>query len=344
MCLRKKQQPGKRAQVIKRAGCLLVCIFLPVLIGATCSDVTAPNRVRIVSYNVKASFGDTERRALLPENIALAVQEIGGAAPDILLLQEIEDADVVPQLVREHLIGSGYRYQAVSTEGALRVGVCSRYPLSGVRFHRMHDSRLPDTRGFLEVAVAVNDMPIYIFLAHLKSKRGGARATEPQRVAVFTSISKRVQEIIAQDIRATVIIAGDLNEEIAPADGGGAGYPTALMEYAGDIDFAPTYPLADKQVHTRAEIVPIEHAERLPLGAANILVSPWDDAEWPGSYYYGDEWQRIDHFLLSPSLFDDQLFDYADFAVAATPVLLDDNGLPAGVFSDHLPIVLELEW
>jgi hypothetical protein len=70
-----------------------------------------------------------------------------------------------------------------------------------------------------------------------------------------------------------------------------------------------------------------------------------------GSYYYRDEWETIDHFLLSSGFFDGLGWEFGECEVVNTPPFTNARGYPnaytprtgAGL-SDHLPLMLSLRF
>ena len=304
----------------------LLLIVPTVLLQLSCGNPKG-TEISIVSYNVKAGFEDTQRTDSLPERISLAMREIKGGTPDILLLQEVENRLVIDELLKYHLIASGYRHRIMSpnSDGILRLSIVSRYPLVSPRFHQVNHYAVPSSRGFLEVGVDIHGLTLYIFHAHLKSKRGGSAETEPQRIATFNAIARRARKLEQNNRRIAFIIAGDLNAQIESAH-----YPTALVPYDADDTQNESVLIAD-----------ITDADDLPTPETLYLITPWSDSSWPGSYYY-NEWEKIDHFLLSRSLFDGHQLEYTAFTAVASDALLNEKGLPSHNFSDHLPILLQL--
>jgi hypothetical protein len=68
-----------------------------------------------------------------------------------------------------------------------------------------------------------------------------------------------------------------------------------------------------------------------------------------GSYYYKDNWETIDHFLLTEQFFDKAGWDFSTCRVLAGEPFTNAKGTPAAYnprsgygLSDHLPLMLEL--
>jgi endonuclease/exonuclease/phosphatase family metal-dependent hydrolase len=82
---------------------------------------------------------------------------------------------------------------------------------------------------------------------------------------------------------------------------------------------------------------------------AVALYSPWGQELQNGSYYYHNEWETIDHFLLSENFFDRSGWDFDSCRVADREPFVNDQGIPAAYnprtgqgLSDHLPLILVL--
>jgi endonuclease/exonuclease/phosphatase family metal-dependent hydrolase len=90
-------------------------------------------------------------------------------------------------------------------------------------------------------------------------------------------------------------------------------------------------------------------ARYFPDGALS-LYSPWAEME-DGSYYYRNNWETIDHFLLSPQLFTGTGWDFENCEVINSPPFTGAKGLPVSYnprtgsgLSDHLPLLLLLKY
>jgi hypothetical protein len=86
-----------------------------------------------------------------------------------------------------------------------------------------------------------------------------------------------------------------------------------------------------------------------PAGVV-ALYSPWAAELQDGSYYYKNEWETIDHFLLSPQLFDGKGWEFEHCTVINYPPFVSARGFPVAYnprtgsgLSDHLPLLLFLK-
>ncbi len=320
-------------------------------------------RTTIVSYNAQNLFDDvddgneykefdpssglwgTDQFIAKAQNIAQAIQMANNDWPEVLLLQEVENRNAVETMARLFMKGSGY-YIVVPDRFGDSIGVValSRLPVVFARAHRVaRDGRF--ARPILEIGVGERESPLYIFVNHWKSKRGGEAETEPARIAAASVVARRIRSILSRDERADIVVAGDLNESITAYYDAGRRYPTALMPIdEPDIDDLDI----DSQRLFISEAIP---TESLVAGRVT-LYSPWADyREDIGSYFYksSERWERIDHMLLSAGLFDRRGLAFEMFYVIDDDTLRYDNGSPrkfiaeyASGYSDHFPIAIEL--
>lgn len=275
------------------------------------------------------------RLASVAEVIRLAVP--GGA--DILLLLEVENGDVAEELAGSFLRGLSYPYRAcTSGEGsAVQVAVLSRVPILSVRSHAFG---LPGSAGQRPVLEAEFGFPdgerLVLFGCHWKSKSGGAEETEPRRIEAARLVRGRIASLAAEGI--PFCVAGDLNEHWDEALRIGGSWPTALVPADSWEPGMAGLPVTSERELTGSA------GEGLPL------YTPWEEeGAGPGSYRYRDLWERIDHVLPGPGLFDGKGVEYAGFGTAAAPPWCDENGYPAAFnmgsgtgYSDHLPLLMRL--
>jgi hypothetical protein len=96
-------------------------------------------------------------------------------------------------------------------------------------------------------------------------------------------------------------------------------------------------------------------ARYFPPGVITIY-SPWfaelrkENNDSSGSYYYKNNWETIDHFLLSPQFFDGIGWDFESARILNFPPFTNARGTPAAYnprtgsgLSDHLPLLLILK-
>jgi len=313
----------------------MLCVFSLFILFCSCAIVPhADHELKIVSYNVRGSFGDVDAYKKKAVTIAFALQTHELDDSDIILFQEIDSSAVVEQLISEELVLSNFRYAVVApmSEHSITQAIISRYPLRNVRFHAISHADVGATRGFLEATAVINDRELVLYNLHLKSKRDGERETEPQRRAVIDALARRMRMQMMHNPLREIIIGGDMNSEIVAVD-----------ESSGFLYALPAYNEGE-----RSHALRIASLTQVPslqdAGDSMVFVSPWGAASWPGSYYFRDEWQQIDHFFLSPTLFDQQGFEYQHFEVAVdeTDPLPDSKFSAGSAESDHLPIVLTI--
>lgn len=357
---RPRPRRGFRVPLGRAAGAAAVVLLLAACTGSA-------RTITVVTYNVENLFDaesdggeyrDFTRHGGWSEALytaklravgrALAAAERGGA--DLVALQEVEHYGAARRLVELELDGLGYRHVVWLPDPHNANGpvVLSKLPVRRVGAlwvgGGLEGGLERPLRPILEVEVALGsdaDAPsLFLFNNHWKSKRGGAAETEVYRRRAAALLAARIEEISAADPAAEILVAGDLNESIDEYERQGRRYATALMpasasEDAGGLRVTGTVPRASG---------PLE------------LFSPWlshdAEAEPPGSYRYGDQWETIDHLLLGPGLFDERGLSYAaggGFAVIHDGLLDGDGaprafyrGPPTGGHSDHLPLRLEL--
>ncbi len=322
---------------------------LAALVGsvlALCASCAAPSQgqkaISVVSYNLMTLFDavdnggeyaefsvakgkyDERRYKSRLSSLARVIKAAVPGGPDILAVQEIENSRVLMDLGRA--LGS-YPYKACADDTAtvLECGILSRYPIVSLRTHRygvMPGSQAP--RLLLEAQLDAGGQELWLLVAHWKSKLEGAEQTEPERVAAASLAASVIQEILAANPLAAVVLAGDLNEN--PDEQSSVSYTTALPNTLGMS--------MDRSVSIAS------------LGTSRpILYSPWADCGG-FSYIHDGTSERIDHLIVSPSLAGaNDGPSLVRFGVAAPDFALDAQGQPIAYrsstgtgFSDHLPL------
>jgi endonuclease/exonuclease/phosphatase family metal-dependent hydrolase len=289
--------------------------------------------------------------------------------PDLLALQEIESArvtaDIASGLAEQ---GYGWTHFSAIPGMSLGVGILSRFPLNEARSHSVYIDGEIAPRPMLEVQAAAKSpsgdliSPLALFVCHWKSKLGGDDVTENTRRASARIILRRLRELAKTDPHLPVIIMGDLNENYDEFYRRSGTAITALLpddpraaEFTGLYGFDEgSQEAADAISQLQQDFIVINKnkppaARYFPNGVI-ALYSPWASELEDGSYYYKNDWETIDHFLLSGQLFNGSGWDFASCEVLNFPPFASAKGLPMAYnprtgsgLSDHLPLLLMLK-
>ena len=336
----------------------------------------APPRLTVASWNLQAFFdgeesGDEyeEYRASASwseakyrsrrERLAEAVDALAAGGPDVLAVQEVENAAVLDSLASGELERFGYRWTAFAREegASLGVGLLSRRPLSRIRAHSAVSWGEAAPRPVLEATVDADGAPLALLVCHWKSKLGGESETEAARRASAGVVSRRLSELAREEIPVAAMALGDLNENHDEFRRRGGSEPTALLPdlpgAATAVAAAGSGEAASAASRLAAPAFIVLSGERPPVArefaGGPACYSPWFDAGRGGSYAYRGSWETIDHALIPATLFDGEGWEYASFRVANSPPFVREGGFPFGYdprtgtgISDHLPVVVEL--
>jgi endonuclease/exonuclease/phosphatase family metal-dependent hydrolase len=206
-------------------------------------------------------------------------------------------------------------------------------------------------RPVLELWLQPEDDPLALFVCHWKSKLGGDDATETLRRASARIILRRIREIHSTRPDVPAVIMGDLNENYDEFYRRGGATLSALLP---DDPDASDFIGAENAGPANWEDFLVLSGEK-PPAALNFdssmpaFYSPWGRELQQGSYYYRNEWETIDHFLLSEQFFDQKGWDFDSCQVLTQEPFVNAGGLPnaynprsGGGLSDHLPLMLVL--
>jgi endonuclease/exonuclease/phosphatase family metal-dependent hydrolase len=326
-------------------------------------------KISIMTWNVQALFDGTEtgneydeyrgtawnreKYAARLNSLAQALDNLD-VVPDILALEEVENAGVLKDLADRMLSDRGYRWTffANNPGNSLGLGVLSRFPFAKKAAHSLgyQDGTIP--RPVLELWVEIEGTPLALFVCHWKSKLGGEDSTGKMRQGAAQIILRRTREIGETHPSIPVLIAGDLNENHNEFYRRGGTGPIALV---------PDDPGAAEAMKSDGTEAPpagflILSKQRPPVPKffppdSIGFYSPWMEVLREGSYWYQNEWETIDHFLLSSGLFDGSGWEFDECEVVNTPPFTNSRGYPnvynprtgAGL-SDHLPLMLSLRF
>ncbi|MCE1195837.1 hypothetical protein LWX53_05005, partial [bacterium] len=184
-----------------------------------------------------------------------------------------------------------------------------------------------------------------VFVCHWKSRREGPAVTEPARRAASALAAARVAEAAAADPGACLIVCGDFNESPDEFSRVKGRYATALMPAPGEG--APASGEESPEAWSEGVLKVARNKRSAACGAGGAtLYSPWALSDG-FSYVFDGERERLDGFLLGPTLLDGEGLEFSRFAASGDEKLLDGEGEPAAWngssgYSDHLPILLVL--
>jgi endonuclease/exonuclease/phosphatase family metal-dependent hydrolase len=339
-------------------------IFLAALFFFTLGLAGCPGRtVTVLTYNVGNLFdgvdNGTEYREYDPgrgvwndswyrqklARTVLAIRRATTGGPDIVFLQEIENAGVLQTLWNDGLKDQGYGYAAAypGSKSVTTVGILSKFPLRRVAVYMVSAWKGEPLREILEASADIDGETVYLFCNHWKAKGGGKdRETERSRLEAAGILARRVREIRLADPRAAIIAAGDFNERPDEYARTGRTYQTALIPVANDPAsgrFKDSLALCDDQA-----------GSGLKDGRV-VFFEPWlvYNGKPEGSIVFEKKWEAIDHILFMPG---GSGFAYMSFQVVSEPDMLHprsgyplawEKKSPEKGFSDHLPVLLTLE-
>ncbi|MFA5327596.1 MAG: endonuclease/exonuclease/phosphatase family protein [Prolixibacteraceae bacterium] len=269
------------------------------LIGvlSSCSSVknTLKHEYTVVSYNVENLFdtvGDPKipDEEFLPESekqwtaeryqkklndLSEVISEINPKElPEIVGLIEIENQTVLEDLIHTAKLNNQYGIVHEESPDYRGIDVALIYRRDAFK-EIMHETLpvvFPDdpdfkTRDILHVTGKIRNKTVHIFENHWPSRIGGEDKTEPKRVLAATVLKNKVDQILAANPKARIIIMGDMNDE--PAN--------------KSMDVT----LGAKSPESGAELV-------------NLMIP--DDKSDLGTYFYRGNWNMLDNIIVSKRL------------------------------------------
>lgn len=264
-------------------------------------------------------------------NLARVIRDMNGAkGPDILGLAEVENRRVVEALAAR-LAPLGRDCQIVHRDSPSRRGIdCAilydggRVELKASDFLVVHAD---NTRDIVEAAFQAGGQRLFVFVNHWPSRYHPASA----RIEAARTLRRRLDELFRADNDADILILGDLND--TPTD-------DSVQKYlkAGD------------------------NRRALRPGALLDTMYPIHLQGDRGTYVYKNQWEVLDHVIVSPGLLDQKRLRWKP---GSTNVILRSYQLyyprdpsriprpsrsytgnyfhPRG-YSDHLPVACVLQW
>lgn len=315
---------------------VLWILFLPFF---ACCD-SGKSEVKIANWNVQTFFdanndgteysefakSKTWGEEMYKERLKRLCSVIKKLDADIFIMEELENSNVLFD-ISNFLAGEWnprkiYRYACFSKNegGAIGCGVLSRIPLQKMNLHsldiRTENEKMPRTRPLSKIEIKLKEKTLSIFVNHWKSKSGGEEKTEKWRNREECVLSFFMSHALNEG--KAVFAVGDFNRDIN--------------------DFC---------VKENGNVLLRAWHGKL-LGDEGLLVkSTWFDENEnliePGSYYFREEWSRIDNIFYSGNI------EVEDFFPAAEGFWCNENSIPYKYslwngrgYSDHLPLVCKV--
>ena len=236
---------------------------------------------------------------------------------DVIIMEEIEKEeqlkDITNRLCGTFDFKKLYSYQVFAKHGSdsIGCGVLSRFPMGEIMVHEI-DNRVeknqPPMRPIIQFSLYVKDSSLTIFVNHWKSKSGGAEKSEIWRGLQEKQLADLMKKASRHD--NPVLACGDFNKDIREFKKNAVG----------------------------------ENEYVILRGKENLRVySPWLSEDEKildtGSYWYQNQWERIDHFFSCGAI---RLYD---FKAESQGEWAYEDGHPRRYqvwsgkgYSDHLPV------
>lgn len=186
-------------------------------------------RIRVATFNVRnlfdavdnPYFADESTTAKPRKEMERLAHTINAIDADAIALQEVESRGYLQRFNDVFLGDMAYEvvHYAGNDQRGSGLAVLTRIPVGQVTSHRHRRFRNPQgnicrfSRDLLCVEMLHPfAQPFEIWVTHLKSKRGGAEETEPQRMAEALEIRRLFAEKIERDPKARILLMGDFND------------------------------------------------------------------------------------------------------------------------------------
>ena len=207
------------------------------------------------------------------DDLAKVISEVNALeTPEIVGLIEVENRSVLEDLIRTGAF-KDQPYAIIHEESpdyrGIDVALIYRKDAFTEIMHEILPVVFPDdtafkTRDILYVSGKVRNKTVHVFVNHWPSRIGGDAKTEPKRVLAASVLKRKVDQLLALDPKAHIIIMGDMNDE--PVN-------KSLQQILG----AQSPDSGEKLVN---------------------LMFP-DDVAGLGTYFYSGNWNMLDNLVVS---------------------------------------------
>lgn len=239
---------------------------------------------------------------------------------DVIVLEELENEGIIYD-ISNRLAGNAWNQKknwnyacfAKNPGSSIGCGILSRFELSDLKIHNLDIRTIekqPSMRPIMEVTINSGNKKVQLFVNHWKSKSGGAEESEIWRDLQENLLCSCINNL--EEENPYFLICGDFNRDV--------------------LEFRKT----------EKGIVNLRCGN---YGCKDeLLNSCWFDSDGnlisgQGSYYYKDNWERIDH------IFTSQNFVLENFEVFSNGEWCTEEGIPKSYkiftgegYSDHVPL------
>ncbi len=322
---------------------LLLLLWMAVV---SCQSSVGKKHATVVFYNVENLFDTVddphindneflpdskkewtaERYQKKLDDIARVLTDINKEdLPEIIGLCEVENQTVLEDLVNTKAMLPGeYRIVHQDSPDARGIDVALLYrpdEFKVISFEALKVDPGFRTRDILHVFGKLDGEKIHFLVNHWPSRIGGLQKSEPNRIAAAQVLRNKVDQLIAEDPMAKIIIMGDMNDE--PANN------SLLLTLGAKAPGSETV-------------------------LTNLMI-PLDEQDL-GSYNYRGNWNMLDNLVVSAPLlngngfqttapgtiFHEEWMEYKNKKGEISPNRTYGGPNYYGGVSDHFPVFLEL--
>lgn len=363
---------GRRARVpraeasptlrLLAAGILALLLGLPACTGPEGAWGSGHSTRLVATWNVQNLFDATQDGTEYPEfdprrgwnqarfelragRLAKALEGLAPGGPELLALQEVENARVVEDLCTRWFPPGAYPYRVTGRQpgSPVQTALLSRHPFGPVT-----EWSLGEGRSVLEAWFGTEPQRLVVFVVHWKSRRDGAEA-QAQRLEESRWLQSRLEDLLSQGQEHWLIL-GDFNDSLEQAAGDaqpalydpGRGEPDP-----GSLRLQPWTEFAGAAGGPSARESPEGEAQAASPRA--LSVDWWHPEAGPGSYWFREAWERLDRLAPSAALAAGGVWSLEPLELRRGPPFTDESGRPAAWsarqpegLSDHLPVLARL--
>ena len=297
----------------------------------------SPLQVKIVSWNLQTFFDavkvGTEYSDFISPKSSWSEEKyktrltrfceiLEFADSDIFIMQEIENENILYDIINSYRLqgrrDKAYLYGGFISENgqSFGCGVLSKIPIYNLKSHqvdiRSEPEKQPDMRPLMEFSLDGSGTK-RIFVCHWKSKSGGKEETE-----IWRDYQQSLLQSVVKNQDYNFVVCGDFNRDLKDFN-----IEDECLILNDDINFSSSTSLSTEE-------------NKIKLKSCWIDFSTEDE----GSYFYQNEWEKIDHFFVSKGCI------IKEFYTIKNGPNITEEGIPfrynlwnGSGYSDHLPIV-----